>query len=52
MNYNREKHKRLIQRFKSRFDNEKEFIIKQSRLKEKIQNSINYRINEDSNIIL
>ena len=36
MNRNREKHKRLIQRLKSKFNNKKEFIMKQSRLKEKI----------------
>ena len=52
MNRNREKYERLIQRFENKPDNEKELIIKQSRLKKEIQNSINHRINEDNNIML
>ena len=36
MNRNREEHKRFIQRFENKSDNEKEFIMKQSRLKKKI----------------
>ena len=52
MNRNREEYKRLIQRFKNISDNKKKFIMKQSRLKKKIQNSINHRINENNNIML